>query len=86
MDDVRVVLPRLFPGCHMATWDLTGMYHQVMLDPSITELFGFAIKDEFGNDKLYLSILNSLLVLQQLLVTKLFRPLKLFCHRFGVDQ
>ena len=71
----------------MTSWDLTGMYHQVMLDPSITELFGFAILDEFGNDKFFkyikLPFGTSTAVF---LVTKLLRPLKLFCHRFGVDQ
>lgn len=86
LEDIKTVLPRITPGCYFSSWDLRGMYHQIKLDPSITSLFGFAVPDCSGILRYYKYLsLPFGCATAVYIAERLLRPLKLFCHSFGVD-
>jgi hypothetical protein len=62
------------------------MYHQVYLDPDVTELFGFAVENLDGSFSFYKYLRLPFGVASAVYLTDcLTRPLKNFCHRHNVD-
>ncbi len=86
MDDIKVVLSRIQQNSHFASFDLASMYHQLFLDPNITNYFGFAVEDIHGKITFYkylrlpFGTATAVFIMDQLL-----RPVKTFCHKFNCD-
>ena len=86
MDDIKVVLSRIQQNSYFASFDLASMYHQLFLDPSITDFFGFAVPNIQGEISYYkykrlpFGTATAVYIMDQLL-----RPLKIFCHKLHCD-
>ena len=86
LNDIKTVLPRISQDVYFTSWDLRGMYHQVFLDPSVTELFGFSYKNPDGSLSFYKYLRLPFGVASAVYLTDcLIRPIKHFCHRHNVD-
>ena len=86
LNDIKTVLPRISQDVFFTSWDLRGMYHQVHLDPAVTELFGFCYKNADNSYSFYKYLRLPFGVASAVyLVDALIRPVKHFCHRHNID-
>ncbi len=86
MDDIKTVLNRIQQDSHFASFDLKGMYHQCFLDPSITEFFGFAVKEIDGSETYYRYLRLPFGTATAVFITdQLMKPIKSLCHKHSVD-